>query len=398
MKKKIVVSVIGLLVIGVGMMTILYFNGYLGSPKKESDISSDNKSKYNNDETKENKDEYYRLYFENGKILVSLNNGDKKYLMDDISTGQKPYYYIYGDDKLYYYYIDSQDNNGTMSYTYNLNYIDINTLKKSNDIIKINTDVYVELNFVQDDNLYYSYNQYRKNEETGLEQMEIAIKKYDLKQQKHETIIQKLVKGKKTGGSNYFLPKFVIYNNVMYAIIADDETLNLVAIKNGQEEVLFKNTITYKNPVVVNNKIYFGNDKLYSYDLKTKIVSTEQVSHNTDIYQNILIFSDMIAYTTQVANSSVNSVCVKTSSLNSCINIKINDNTKNILTTDLRVNKRIDKNRILISDYNGSSFILDLNNITSIPASEGGGSIVYVDKIITPDDTEYSYKYLEYRR
>ena len=106
----------------------------------------------------------------------------------------------------------------------------------------------------------------------------------------------------------------------------------------------------------------------------------------------------MIAYTTQVANSSVNSVCVKTSSLNSCINIKINDNTKNILTTDLRVNKRIDKNRILISDYNGSSFILDLNNITSIPASEGGGSIVYVDKIITPDDTEYSYKYLEYRR
>ena len=89
MKKKIVVSVIGLLVIGVGMMTILYFNGYLGSPKKESDISSDNKSKYNNDETKENKDEYYRLYFENGKILVSLNNGDKKYLMDELSKINK---------------------------------------------------------------------------------------------------------------------------------------------------------------------------------------------------------------------------------------------------------------------------------------------------------------------
>lgn len=403
MKKKIIMFIVVLLIISLGVLSILYFNGNLQLTKKEKKVSSGNMNDYNVGESQQDKEEYYQLYFENGKIYFSLNEKDKKYLMDDISTGQRPYYYIYGDDKLYYYYIDSQDNNGSMQYTYNFNYIDLNTLKKSDADIKINTDIYVEFNFVQNDNIYYSYSQYRKNEETGLEQQEIAIKKYNLNTKKHETIIQKSVKAKKTGGSNYFLPKFTIYNNVMYAIMADDETLNLVTVVNGKEEVLFKNAITYQNPVVLDNKIYFGNDKLYSYDLKTKIVSTEQVSNNTNIYQNILIFSDMIAYTTQVANRSVNSVCVKTANLNSCIDIKLNDNTKNILATDLRVNKRIDKNRIRVSDYNGFGFILDLNKITNIPASEGGGIIAYIDKIITPGDAEfdtsdYSYKYLEYRR
>lgn len=403
MKKKIIIFIVVLLIIGLGVLSILYFNGNLQLTKKENKVSSGNKNDYNVSESQQDKEEYYQLYFENGKIYFSLNEKDKEYLMDDISTGQRPYYYIYGDDKLYYYYVDSQDNNGSMHYTYNLNYIDLNTLKKSDELIKVDTDIYVTLNFVKDNNIYYSYNQYYRNDETGLEQQEVAIKKYNLNTKKHETIIQKSVKAKKTGGSNYFLPKFTIYNNVMYAIMADDETLNLVTVVNGKEEVLFKNAITYQNPVVLDNKIYFGNDKLYSYDLKTKIVSTEQVSNNTNIYQNILIFSDMIAYTTQVANRSVNSVCVKTANLNSCIDIKLNDNTKNILATDLRVNKRIDKNRIRVSDYNGFGFILDLNKITNIPASEGGGIIAYIDKIITPGDAEfdtsdYSYKYLEYRR
>jgi hypothetical protein len=261
---------------------------------------TDNKTDVNEEKTED--EVVYKFYTKDDKIYIDKGDGKKIYLMDEPEEASD---FIYSDDKLYYYNIYTvKTTEGELEIDgYIIDYYDLKTNKIVKNYAKINyNDLPItesnpnaafacfDIFEIKDNKIYYSYG-FENNGGKSIQ----GIGYYDVTNKTNDKIIEKTA----TYKIEYYYSvgiSAVLYDDDIYVIfddgLNDTENRNFVnkslykVSLNGKEELLYSGLKSgrgynaIKNYIEIqNNKLYFGDSELYSYDLKTNKINKELSSY-----------------------------------------------------------------------------------------------------------------------
>lgn len=341
MKNKIMIAVIVTISLIISITIGCFVVSEYSENKKEENLS--NEKEEVKDEKDNIEDEYYQIYFDNGKILYTLNKGEKKELVsknEKILNAYRNKMVFYSSNNLYYYDINSIDNKTS---NYVLNYIDLKTGEEVNNFVTLKLEANSTIRYIENNNVYYGC-VYEKDGTSFS-----AIKKHNIIDESNEVVIERKAVFRKGGGAAYMVPNFIVDSNAIYAILDDyeKEKNGLYKIVNGKEELLY----TASNVITLIKKqgetLYFiDNESINSFDLKNNKIE-QNIWKSSAFSREISVFSDI-----KIGLIDYDKIKVIDENISKEIKINLGNNCDGIreeACAQLHISGRIDENRYMLS-------------------------------------------------